>query len=172
MLANYLKSSDEWKGCNFYSIILSSISSIFDISSNSIVDQSTIDDIVDCIKSQVLKLPDEQIKKEKDHMNSLIHSICSLYSILTPSRTKIESNLLFNSFWLEYTLKMITRESFILKLLGWDQLHEIIRQAYNTKPFAQDFMVDGAGMIIYLSSFYSIIFNFLFIRSRLCEWNI
>jgi hypothetical protein len=146
MLAGYLKTnSDVWIGSEMCTILLNSI---FEISSSSIIDQSIIDDIVNYITILILKLTEDQIKKEKDNMNNLIHTIRLLYSIDTPSRTKIENELLFYNFWLDYTLKMLNCSSFILKLLGWDELHEMIRLAYQTKPFALNFMVDGAGMIV------------------------
>lgn len=102
------------------------------------VDQSLAGEILEEVMRQILRLSEDQIKKEStETFANLIRAILS--------RRDRERQINFNAFWLEHTLKVMNSNSIVLKLFAWDQVHEIIREAVYSRPPPLRYLVRNAG---------------------------
>lgn len=98
--------------------------------------------IVTTIVHQVLNLSEEQLKKEShDFISQILLGTCAFYR-LQSDRVKCRG---FYALWKEYTLKLLNSSSLVLKLSGWDQTNELIKEASATKPPPNRYRLYNAG---------------------------
>ena len=113
-----------------------------------LIDETVRVEIINEMTKSLLTLGDEQLKRENtDSLHSLIGALGQVYQWLShnsPNSTG-GGTLAFQTFWLEHTLKVINSGSLVLKLFGLDQVQELIRDAYFTRPLARSYIVSGAG---------------------------
>lgn len=92
---------------------------------------------------KVLHLPDEVVKKENtDCLSLLVQSIWSLISTL-PTKDLYQER--FFAFWFDCISKYIHSSSIVVKLFGWEQLADIIQEVKGVRPFAESYIIEGAG---------------------------
>jgi hypothetical protein len=112
------------------------------------VNDSVREGLIDEISKSLLTLGDEQLKRENtESLHSLIHGLEHAYQWHSTASNSPQNGsvFVFQSFWLTHTLKVINSGSLVLKLFGYDQLQELIRDAYQTRPVAHSYLVKGAG---------------------------
>ena len=108
------------------------------------------EELIATVAKSLLTLSDEQLKRENtEHLNGLIRALCHAHAWTSPTQpleAGVEAGVLaFQSFWLEHTLKVINCGSLVLKLFGWDQVQELIREAYQTRPYAVSYVIKGGS---------------------------
>ena len=104
-------------------------------------------DIINEMTKSLLSLSDEQLKRENtDSLHSLIGALGQVYQWLSLNSPSSSGGVsAFQTFWLDHTLKVINSGSLVLKLFGLDQVQELIRDAYYTRPLARSYRVNNAG---------------------------
>ena len=111
------------------------------------IDENVRVEIITEMTKSLLTLGDEQLKRENtESLHSLICALGQVYQWLSNNSPGTSGGILaFQTFWLDHTLKVINSGSLVLKLFGLDQVQELIRDAYFTRPLARCYRVCGAG---------------------------
>lgn len=112
-----------------------------------LIDETVRVEIISEVTKSLLTLGDEQLKRENtESLLSLIRALGQVYNWLSLNSPASSGGILaFQTFWLDHTLKVINSGSLVLKLFGLDQVQELIREAYLTRPLAFSYLVSGAG---------------------------
>jgi hypothetical protein len=115
----------------------------------SFIDDETKDEILVEVMKRLISLSEEQAKLESAYaISQLIRTIgqannCQLARL--DKATQYRKVQQFHRFWLDHTAKAIKSNSLVLRLFGWDQIHELIKESNFTRPLAESYIVRGAG---------------------------
>lgn len=95
------------------------------------------------VMKKLITMPEDQAKKENpDNITFLVKTIASIFQLNPSLNRKLG---VFHQFWLDFTLKSLGSGSLVLRLFGWDQMHELIREGNAKRPLAESYIVSGAG---------------------------
>ena len=100
------------------------------------VSKAIMDHFSACDEEALKKFPSE-------NMLALVHDLQRLYDRLMSSRRK--STFEFYEFWRSLILKHITSQSLPLKLIGWQQIDDILDASESHRPPPRSFEVSEAG---------------------------
>jgi hypothetical protein len=83
----------------------------------------------------LLGTSDEEMKREDTHvLHNFIFEIQAL--------TKVDD---FYGFWLQHTEKILSSDNIVMRLFGWDQITEIVKDAEFSAPAAARYIVSDCG---------------------------
>lgn len=94
--------------------------------------------IVTQIMKQLTDLSEDLLKKESTD------SLVAMVKAMLPRRDGTLYST-YQTFLLDFTFKMMNSGSIVLKLCAWEQINEIIREAYATRPPPANYLVRNAG---------------------------
>lgn len=87
---------------------------------------------------------DETLKKlSSDQLQLVRYQLRRIFDRLISTRR--ESSYEFYDFWRSLTLKLITSQSLPLKLMGWEEVNELIESCAEHRPPPRSFLVTNAG---------------------------
>ena len=87
---------------------------------------------------------DDALKKlSADSLNTILHDLQRIFDRMVPSRRK--STYEFYAFWRGIILKLITSQSLPLKLLGWQQIDDLLEACSEHRPPPREFEASSAG---------------------------
>eukprot|EP00591_Stephanopyxis_turris_P012620 CAMPEP_0195508440 /NCGR_PEP_ID=MMETSP0794_2-20130614/1643_1 /TAXON_ID=515487 /ORGANISM="Stephanopyxis turris, Strain CCMP 815" /LENGTH=642 /DNA_ID=CAMNT_0040635399 /DNA_START=81 /DNA_END=2006 /DNA_ORIENTATION=- len=87
---------------------------------------------------------EESMKKQaNDTLSRIRYGLQIIFDKLASMRRK--ETFAFYQFWRRLTLKLITSESFPLRLFGWEQVGELIDASVEMRPPPKYFIVEEAG---------------------------
>jgi len=88
--------------------------------------------------------------KAADYVDLLIDILESLKEIckcgVDISQPQFKLAQIFHPFWQDFTVKLISSGSILLKLMAWDQMNELIIEAHKSTPRAESYIISGAGL--------------------------
>lgn len=94
---------------------------------------------------RLMSLTDEQTKKESKILDLIFTIGYGFSAFMKDEAAAQQKSQTFHTFWMQYTLKMLGSGSIVLRLSGWEQVTELIREAERTRPLALTYLVKGAG---------------------------
>lgn len=141
LLLEYLTKSGCWPGADTMHLILLAVY-------EACVDLKHLDAIMDSyIKysmQTILSLNDEQVKEVTKAMKLLVKGICKISQ--TQGKSSISQSLKTHQiFLLDHAVRMVNSSSFVVKLYGWELINDIIKEAVQTRPSADGYLLQGAG---------------------------
>jgi ubiquitin carboxyl-terminal hydrolase 9/24 len=87
---------------------------------------------------------DEMLKKlSSDQLQGVRYQLRRIFDRLISSRR--DSSYEFYDFWRSLTLKLITSQSLPLKLMGWEEVNDLIDACAEHRPPPRSFVVSNAG---------------------------
>ena len=89
---------------------------------------------------------EQQLKNDFENVARILNTLRNICECgVDISQPKFKLAQLFHPIWLEFTGKLISSGSIVLKLMAWDQMNELIKEAHKSKPRAKNYIVSGAG---------------------------
>lgn len=82
-------------------------------------------------------------KLSSDHLNTVLHDLQRIFDRLVSSRR--DSTYQFYEFWRALVLKLITAQSLPVKLVGWQQIDDLLEASAEHRPPPRAFDVGHAG---------------------------
>eukprot|EP00980_Cylindrotheca_fusiformis_P010327 scaffold2299_cov131-Cylindrotheca_fusiformis.AAC.14 len=87
---------------------------------------------------------DSALKKlSSDHLNTVLHDLQRIFDKIVSSRR--DSTYQFYEFWRSLVLKLINSQSLPLKLVGWQQIDDLLEASADHRPPPRAFDVGHAG---------------------------
>jgi len=141
-LLNAIRQPDcGWLGTRKIYVIVKALSESF-----AVVDEGIRIEFAEEIMTRLRSMSDEQSKKEStDHLGQLIRAIGLVCLAGAEGEVYQYRQRLFYNFWMDFTLKGVQSASIVLRLAGWDQVGELIKEALSSKYPAAQCQVEGAG---------------------------
>jgi ubiquitin C-terminal hydrolase len=110
------------------------------------VSNNVKEELLDVVMNSLLTMTEEQAKKENsDSVASLIRYIGVAFCEDFEKPEQIVKAAAFHQFWMKYAFRAVQSGSLVLKLFGWDQVNELVREAICTRPPVDAYEVVGAG---------------------------
>jgi ubiquitin C-terminal hydrolase len=104
------------------------------------------EELLNFVKHGLLTMTEEQAKKENsDSVASLIRYIGVAQCDDFEKGQQVAKAASFHEFWMKYAFRAVQSGSLVLKLFGWDQINELVREAISTRPPVEEYEVVGAG---------------------------
>jgi ubiquitin carboxyl-terminal hydrolase 9/24 len=134
--------NSSWVGSSCFKIFLAALEEVTDPTSSA--PSNSLGVVRDCLliaKEVLFDLSDEQLKKDVSERANCMSEVLKYVDKMQNSFGLRELDM----FGLNYSLKMVQSGSLPLKLFGWEQISEYVKDAIYNRPIAQSYIVSGAG---------------------------
>lgn len=136
--------NSSWVGSSYLKLLLTALEEVTDPTINS--PSNSLEIVRDCLlitKELMFDLTDEQLKKD---VSERVNCMSDVLKCVDKMQSNFELSEL-GMFGLNYSLKMVQSGSLPLKLFGWEQISEYVKDAITNRPSALSYVVSGAGTL-------------------------